>query len=102
MAGHDELLISPELIERVVTIAQNTVDALARKEGAQVALFEDIDLHLPFLMPEDGYSCDFVKGLSEEMIAFLEPFQRAGNVDLLLTLYHCEGFSILHFLSQFL
>jgi afadin len=78
-AGRDEMPISYELIERAVSVAQNTADALARKEGAQVALFEDIDLHLPFLLPEDGYSCDFVKGLSDEMMAFLDPFQRAGE-----------------------
>ena len=91
--GRDEVPISAELIERAVIIAQNTADALARKEGAHVALFEDIDLHLPFLLPEDGYACDFVKGLSDEMIAFLDPFQRAGKIMFIYRLYRSdEGF----------
>jgi afadin len=73
------LPISAELIERTVTVAQNTADILAHKEGTPVTLFEDGELHLPFLLPEDGYSCEFVKGLSDELLTFLEPLERAGN-----------------------
>uniref|UniRef100_A0A8C9L8Y7 Afadin, adherens junction formation factor n=1 Tax=Pavo cristatus TaxID=9049 RepID=A0A8C9L8Y7_PAVCR len=57
----DEPLIPTELIENVVTVAENTADELARSDGREVQLEEDPDLQLPFLLPEDGYSCDVVR-----------------------------------------
>ena len=76
--SHDELPISAELIERAVLVAQNTADANARREGSEVKLLEDLELQLPFLLPEDGYSCDFVTGCNAELVAFLEPLHQAG------------------------
>jgi len=76
--ARDEPPISPELIERAVVVAQNTADAIARREGSEVKLLEDLDLQLPFLLPEDGYSCDFVTGCYAELLAFLEPLRQAG------------------------
>ena len=67
-------------IERAVVVAQNTADAIARREGSEVKLLEDLDLQLPFLLPEDGYSCDFVTGCNAELVAFLEPLRQAGIV----------------------
>jgi len=76
--GRDEQPISPELIERAVVVAQNTADTIARREGSEVKLLEDLELQLPFLLPEDGYSCDFVTGCNAELAAFLEPLRQAG------------------------
>ena len=45
-------------------VAQSTVDELTRGEGRQVTLEEDWVLQLPFLLPEDNYSCDIVRGVS--------------------------------------
>jgi afadin len=75
-----ELPISSELIERAVAVAQNTADALARKEGAsgQITLMEDSRLQLPFLLPEDGYSCDFIKGLNNDVLVFVQRLEHAG------------------------
>ena len=39
-------------------VAENTVDELTRAEGREVRLEEDFVLQLPFLLPEDNYSCD--------------------------------------------
>ena len=50
-----------ELIDHVVAVAENTADELARSDGREVQLEEDPDLQLPFLLPEDGYSCDVVR-----------------------------------------
>ena len=44
-------------------MAEGTSDELARQDGRQVRLEEDKDLMLPFLLPEDGYSCDIVRGI---------------------------------------
>lgn len=39
-------------------VAENTADEQARSEGRDIKL--DSDSQLPFLLPEDGYSCDIV------------------------------------------
>jgi len=80
--ARDEPPISMELIERAVVVAQNTADAIARREGSEVKLLEDLDLQLPFLLPEDGYCCDFVTGCNAELVAFLEPLRQKGIVTL--------------------
>ncbi|KAB0405932.1 hypothetical protein E2I00_012938, partial [Balaenoptera physalus] len=54
----DEPFVPTELMEHVVGVAENTADELARSDGRAVQLEEDPDLQLPFLLPEDGYSCD--------------------------------------------
>ena len=53
--------ISAELIGTIVRVAQSTVDELTRGEGRAVTLEEDWVLQLPFLLPEDNYSCDIVR-----------------------------------------
>lgn len=74
----DEPSISQEFIERVVGIAQNTADENMRYEGQEVRLLEDAELHLPFLLPEDGYSCEFIKGIPKEMMEYVEPLASLG------------------------
>ena len=44
-------------------IAESTSDELARQDGRLVRLEESRDLQLPFLLPEDGYSSDIVRGI---------------------------------------
>ncbi|XP_078798601.1 afadin isoform X19 [Oryzias latipes] len=68
-----EPYIPPELINEVVAVAENTADELARSDGREVQLEEDPDLQLPFLLPEDGYSCDVVRNLPNGLQDFLEP-----------------------------
>ncbi len=38
-----------------------------------------MDLQLPFLLPEDGHSCEFIKGLPAGLLDFLETLQNAGH-----------------------
>jgi len=73
-----EAPINNELIDTIVRVAQNTVDELTRGEGRQVRLEEDFVLQLPFLLPEDNYSCDIVRGVPGGLIEFLSPLQKAG------------------------
>lgn len=75
----DEPSIPQEFIERVVGIAQNTADENMRYEGQEVRLLEDTELHLPFLLPEDGYSCEFIKGIPKEMMEYVEPLASLGE-----------------------
>lgn len=69
-----------ELIDHVVAVAENTADELARSDGREVQLEEDPDLQLPFLLPEDGYSCDVVRSIPNGLQDFLEPLLQRGTV----------------------
>ncbi|XP_037376609.1 afadin isoform X2 [Talpa occidentalis] len=74
----DEPFIPADLIESVVGVAENTADELARSDGREVQLEEDPDLQLPFLLPEDGYSCDVVRNVPSGLHEFLDPLCQRG------------------------
>ncbi len=74
----DETPISADLIDTIVRVAENTVDEMASSEGREVRLEEDYVLQLPFLLPEDGYSCDIVRGIPSGLIEFVGPLQQVG------------------------
>ncbi|XP_078699270.1 afadin-like isoform X5 [Branchiostoma floridae x Branchiostoma belcheri] len=76
----NEPRIPQDLIESVVSVAENTADELTRSDGGDVRLEEDSDLQLPFLLPEDGYSCDIVRGVPTGLQEFLDPLVSAGLV----------------------
>ncbi len=65
----------------MVTVAENTADELARSDGREVRLEEDPDLQLPFLLPEDGYSCDVVRHIPNGFQEFLDPLCQRGMDD---------------------
>ncbi|KAM8736243.1 afadin isoform 2-T2 [Acanthopagrus schlegelii] len=70
--------IPSDLIDAVVTAAAASADNLILSEGRDVQLEESLDLHLPFLLPEGGYSCDSVRGIPPGFREFLEPMCRKG------------------------
>ncbi|XP_069391951.1 afadin isoform X2 [Paralichthys olivaceus] len=70
--------IPPDLIDAVVTAAEASADSLIGSEGRDIQLEESLDLHLPFLLPEGGYSCDTVRGIPPGLREFLEPICRKG------------------------
>ncbi|KAM9842539.1 afadin [Aulostomus maculatus] len=74
----DEPHIPPDLIDAVVTAAGASADLLIGKEGRDIQLEESLDLHLPFLLPEGGYSPDSVRGVPPGMREFLEPICQKG------------------------
>ncbi|XP_044935958.1 afadin isoform X15 [Mustela putorius furo] len=74
----DEPFVPADLIENVVAVAENTADELARSDGREVQLEEDPDLQLPFLLPEDGYSCDVVRNIPNGLQEFLDPLCQRG------------------------
>lgn len=61
-----------------MTIGKNMADELTRTDGREVRLEEDQDLHLPFLLPEDGYSCDTIRGVPTGLPEFIKPMTAAG------------------------
>lgn len=76
----------------MVAVAENTADELARSDGREVQLEEDPDLQLPFLLPEDGYSCDVVRGLPNGLQDFLDPLLQRGKLHFRLELIRNEYF----------
>ena len=75
--------IPQDLIESVVQVAANTADELTRSDGREVRLEEEPDLQLPFLLPEDGYSCDIVRGVPNGLPEFVDPLSHSGTWRLL-------------------
>nr|XP_024215475.1 afadin isoform X1 [Halyomorpha halys] len=74
----DEPRIPHDIVENVVRVAENLADELARSDGREVRLEEDAELALPFLLPDDGYSCEVVRGVPPGLVEFLAPLQAAG------------------------
>ncbi|XP_021958494.1 afadin isoform X3 [Folsomia candida] len=69
----DEAPISPEILENVVRVAESTVDDVIRGDGRHIRVEEEPLLGLAFLLPEDGYSCDIVRGIPTGLVEFLSP-----------------------------
>lgn len=74
----DERLIPHELINNVAAIAENTADELMRSSGQDIHLEEDPELQLPFLLPEDGYSDEVIRGVPPGLKEFLDPLCSTG------------------------
>lgn len=83
--GPGEPHIPRDLIENLVGVAQSTADELTRSDGRDVVLAEEPDLHLPFLLPEDGYSCDIIRNVPNGLSEFLQPLSQTGTFTFILT-----------------
>jgi afadin len=79
LLAQNEPPLSAQLGNNLISIAQNTVDDVFKQEGRSVQVEEETDLQLPFLLPEDGYSCEFIKGLPTGLLDFLENLQSNGH-----------------------
>ena len=53
-------------------------DTLARADGREIRLEEEPTLALALLLPEDGYSCEVIRGVPPGLAEFLTPLQRDG------------------------
>ncbi len=78
MTAQGEQPLSYQLVNNLISIAQNTADDLIKSEGRSLQVKEEVDLQLPFLLPEDGHSCDMIKGLPVGLLEFLENLQNMG------------------------
>jgi hypothetical protein len=54
-------------------VAESTVDDVIRADGRHIRVEEEPLLGLAFLLPEDGYSCDIVRGIPTGIVEFLSP-----------------------------
>ncbi|KAL5273672.1 MLLT4 family protein [Megaselia abdita] len=69
---------SRNLIDTAVRMAQSVADELTRADGREIRLEESTELQLPLLLPDDGFSCDVVRGIPSGLVDFLNPLQAAG------------------------
>eukprot|EP00066_Takifugu_rubripes_P024089 XP_011613355.1 PREDICTED: afadin-like [Takifugu rubripes] len=88
--ANNEPHIPPELIEAVAAAAEASADQLIRSEGWDVQLEESLDLRLPFLLPEGGFSCDTMTGIPPGLLQFLEPVSQKVQTN-------SEGIWTVHF-----
>ncbi|KAL3219549.1 hypothetical protein MRX96_030309 [Rhipicephalus microplus] len=75
------------LIDALVHEARKGEDARLAEEGRPLQLAEEPQLALPFLLPEDGYSCETVRGVPPGLQEFLQPLCLAGLCRLTLAAY---------------
>ena len=88
------MLFPTELIDNVVAVAEHTADELIRTDGREVQLEEDAELQLPFLLPEDGYSCDIIRGVPQGLQEFLQPLEGTGRLEVLFCVSVNNDFTI--------
>ncbi|CAG13217.1 unnamed protein product, partial [Tetraodon nigroviridis] len=96
LRADDEPRIPPELTEAVVAAAEASADELIRSEGRRVQLEESLDLGLPFLLPDAGFSCDTMRGIPPGFLEFLEPVCQKGLCHLTIQT-NSEGIWTVHF-----
>uniref|UniRef100_A0A914ED39 Afadin n=1 Tax=Acrobeloides nanus TaxID=290746 RepID=A0A914ED39_9BILA len=73
-----EMPITRDLIENVQNLAARQADIMAVQDGTKVQLEESPHLHLPFLLPQDGYVIETFRGISEDMSQFINSLQSKG------------------------
>ncbi|XP_046450063.1 afadin-like isoform X3 [Daphnia pulex] len=97
--GEPANAIPAQLIQHIVRVAEGTADELQLADGRPLRLDEDSQLAVPFLLPDDGYSCDVMRGIPTGLMEVLGPLQQAGLCRLtpqptssgLWTIYMGEG-----------
>ncbi|CAF0829403.1 unnamed protein product [Rotaria sp. Silwood1] len=70
--------ISNSFREALLSIAYKHVDENLHREGFTIQLAEEPSLTLPFLFPEDGYTCENLRGIPEKLFEFIEPMSRSA------------------------
>ena len=70
--------IPSSLIDTAVSMAKSVADELTRSDGREVCLDESPDLPLALLIPDDGFSCDVVRGIPAGLVDFVSHLQGAG------------------------
>uniref|UniRef100_A0A096MCA4 PDZ domain-containing protein n=1 Tax=Poecilia formosa TaxID=48698 RepID=A0A096MCA4_POEFO len=96
MYGPSEPQIPPDLTDAVAKAAKASADNLIRSEGGELRLTESLDLLLPFLLPQGGYSCEMLRGVPQGFREFLEPICQKG-LCCLTPVAHSQGDWTAHF-----
>uniref|UniRef100_A0A8R1XRD7 Afadin n=1 Tax=Onchocerca volvulus TaxID=6282 RepID=A0A8R1XRD7_ONCVO len=70
--------ISNELVESIVRLAEIHADVMAVQDETSIQLEEEPQLQLPFLLPQDGYSAELIRGLSPAFAEVISGLQAQG------------------------
>ncbi|CAG9535273.1 unnamed protein product [Cercopithifilaria johnstoni] len=70
--------VSKELVESIVRLAEIHADVMAAQDETSIQLEEELQLQLPFLLPQDGYSPDLIRGLSPAFAEVISGLQAQG------------------------
>lgn len=70
--------IPNSLMDTAISMAESVADELTRSDGREICLEESPDLALPLLIPDDGFSCDVVRGIPTGLVDFVSHLQAAG------------------------
>ncbi|XP_055713827.1 afadin isoform X11 [Phlebotomus papatasi] len=70
--------IPRNLVDTALRMAESVADELTLADGREVRLEESTETQLALLLPEDGFSCDVVRGIPAGLVDFLTPLQNAG------------------------
>lgn len=65
-------------MDTAISMAESVADELTRSDGREVCLEESPDLALALLIPDDGFSCDVVRGIPTGLVDFVSHLQAAG------------------------
>ncbi|VDO40275.1 unnamed protein product [Onchocerca flexuosa] len=70
--------VSNELVESIVRLAEIHADVMAIQDETSIQLEEEPQLQLPFLLPQDGYSAELIRGLSPAFAEVISSLQAQG------------------------
>ncbi|CAM4757051.1 unnamed protein product, partial [Rotaria magnacalcarata] len=74
--SRNEPPISNSFYQALLSAAYKHVDENLYCAGSPIQLAEELDLAVPFFLPEDGYSCENLRGIPEKLLEFIEPMSR--------------------------
>ena len=77
-------MVSTAVVDKLVALATLHTDKQLQTEGLSLNLEEDINLELPFHVPEDGYYCDGLVGVPSGLQEYLESAVNAGGFERVL------------------
>ena len=89
-ANEGEAVVSEAMVDKLVSLARLHTDKQLQADGLGIHLEEDINLELPFHVPEVGYYGDGLVGVPTGLQEYLESAVSAGGLRV-WCLFVCEG-----------
>uniref|UniRef100_A0A5S6QFF6 Afadin n=1 Tax=Trichuris muris TaxID=70415 RepID=A0A5S6QFF6_TRIMR len=88
-----------QFVELLVQIAERQVDQVLRNDFQPLQLEEEIDLLLPFLIPDDGYSSEMMRGIPAGLQDFADGLFQQGLGKLVMQPTSSGSWSV-HFVTN--
>ncbi|XGW20367.1 hypothetical protein V3C99_003848 [Haemonchus contortus] len=77
-AQDGEIPCDNDVITRIVSLAERQADHLTLQDGHPITLAESEQLLLPFLLPQDGYTAEQLRGVPDGLVQYLLSLQDKG------------------------